>query len=65
MEKFNQLIEDLRDAKATVRMIENDLGKAIFGLPKEVLDAVSNGIIKFNFSVPSYIYKELRENPRK
>ena len=65
MEKFTRLIEDLREAKATVRMIENDLGSAVFELPKEVLDAVSNGIVKFNFSVPSYVYKELRGNTRK
>ena len=54
------LLKDLQDAKSMMRECQGRLTHQLLSAPIELLDAIDVGLIKPNFAVTPYFYKELK-----
>ena len=54
------IMNDLQEAKNMVRECQSRLTQQLLEAPKELLEAIDVGIIKPNFTVAPYFYREMK-----
>ena len=60
MESLQKLINKRKDLMLELRDIDNQLGDAVFNMDENILRAWADGIIKFNFPLPAYVSKAVK-----